>query len=249
MLATRTALRATTTLACLLVAAPAFAHTTVTPTEAAADADTELVFSVPHGCDGEPTEALRVQIPDGVVSVKPQVVPDWEIETVVGEYDEPVTLHGQEITEGVAEVVWRGGPLDDGHLQEFGMSVKLPDGEGETLYFPAIQECPGGGEARWIQVPADGEDAEELEEPAPALTLVASSGGHGDKEQPAEADETATENEAVDGGETATSVSGSDTDLAAAQTDPATSPLVWVALVAGLAGTILGGIALVTRRR
>ena len=50
--------------------------------------------------------------------------------------------------------------------------------EGETLYFPVIQTCEEG-EAAWIEIPAEGEDGEELESPAPSITLTeAEEGGH-----------------------------------------------------------------------
>jgi len=234
--------------ALLLVAAPAWAHVTVDPAEAAADSYAKLTFRVPHGCDGAPTETVRVQIPDGVVSVKPQVVAGWEIETVIGEYDEPVELHGNQVTEGVKEVVWSGGSLSDEHLEEFGMSVKLPPGEGETLVFPAVQECPGGASERWVEVAEDGEDAHELEHPAPTVTLTGA-GGHGDGYGGDDADQ-------AEGGDDAGQAdSGEDEAVAAddqvqtAATAPSNGPLVWVALIAGLLGAALGATAMATRRR
>ena len=42
--------------------------------------------------------------------------------------------------------------------------------------FPTIQTCEQG-EAAWIEVPADGQDGDELELPAPAFVLTAADGG------------------------------------------------------------------------
>lgn len=148
----------------------AWAHVTVVPGEVPADSYTKLTFSVPHGCDGSATTRLRVSIPEGVVSVKPQVVAGWTIDTITNTYDTPVMLHGAPVTSGVTEVAWEGGPLADAYLQEFGMSVHVPEAVGATLLFPVIQECEEG-ETAWIEEMVEGE--EEPEHPAPFISLVA----------------------------------------------------------------------------
>lgn len=174
--------------ALLVLALPAAAHVTISPRQGPSDGFFYADFRVPHGCEGSPTTSISVQIPQGVVSIKPEVVPGWTIETREGPYEEPVVLHGQELTEGVVEVTWTGGPLDDAHLTNFGMSMKLPAGEGETLYFPVVQRCEEG-ETGWIQIPSTPD--EELDEPAPALTLVAAPGpdAAGDEDAGEEAEE------------------------------------------------------------
>jgi hypothetical protein len=94
--------------------------------------------------------------------------------------DEPVEAgHGETISEVVDTISWEGGPLPVDQLTRFGMSVKLPDDIGTTLYFPAVQECETG-ETRWIQIPAEGQSEADLDEPAPAVSLVATGGGNGD---------------------------------------------------------------------
>lgn len=162
-----------------LGSAPVWAHATINPSEAPADSFARFAFRIGHGCEGSPTTEIAIQIPDGVVSVKPELVPGWEYETVVGELSEPVMLHGEKITEGVQQVRWFGGPpIPDGAFQEFGLSVRLPDAPGETLYFPVIQTCEEGEHA-WIERPAEGQSPGDLEEPAPALTLTEGGSGHG----------------------------------------------------------------------
>lgn len=166
--------------AALALAAPAGAHVGVSPTEAPADDYAKLDFSVPHGCDGSLTTQLRIRIPRSVPSVTPQIHPGWDVSTQQGPKD-PVKLHGERIARGVSEIVWTAadaGPLPDGLLEVFGASVRLPAGQpGDVLHFPAIQRC-ADGVTRWIQVPAAGESAHDLDEPAPAVTLTASE-GHG----------------------------------------------------------------------
>jgi uncharacterized protein YcnI len=165
----------------LTAAAPAAAHVTIAPGEGPADGYATLQVQVPHGCDGSPTKVVRVQIPESVPSVTPQVHPGWEVSTTEGPKD-AVELHGETVTKGVKEVVWTAadaGPLPDGRLDIFGMSVKLPAGKaGDPVYFPTVQECVKG-KAAWIQIPQPGESEDDLESPAPVVMLTASGGEHG----------------------------------------------------------------------
>lgn len=180
--------------ASLFAAAPAAAHVEIAPAEAPADGYATLQVQVPHGCDGSPTQEIRVQIPESVPSVTPQVHPGWEVSTTDGPKD-AVELHGETVTSGVKEVVWTAadaGPLPDKRLDVFGMSVKLPAGKaGDPVYFPTVQQCVKGKTA-WIQIPQPGESEDDLESPSPAVVLTASEGehGHSDSAEPtAEADD------------------------------------------------------------
>jgi len=156
----------------------AWAHVTVHPKEAPAGSFAKLTFRVPHGCDGSPTVRLRVQIPEGFVSVKPMVHPLWKIETVKKPLETPYESHGKMITETVAEVIWSGGSLPDEFMDEFSIRAKLPDRPGEVIPIPVIQECEQGM-YRWIQVAQPGEDPNSLPEPAPLLKLTGGDSGHG----------------------------------------------------------------------
>ena len=186
-------LGATAALAVLL-AAPAAAHTTAQPGTATAGSFGVVSMRVPHGCEGQPTEVLTVRIPEGVVSVKPEQVPGWTAETVIGEYEEPVTFYGEELTGGVVEVRWTadaGEALPDDRYRDFGLSVRFPE-EPQELYFPAVQTCTDGSEAAWIEIPGDGDAYDDLEKPAPRVTLTEGAGGHGgDEEASAGTDPTA----------------------------------------------------------
>jgi uncharacterized protein YcnI len=158
----------------LLVAAAgdAFAHVTANPNEAPADSYFRTAFRVGHGCTGSATTAVRVKIPDGVFSAKPQAKPGWTIEIRMRKLDKPVEVgHGRTVTEAVDEIAWRGGPLPDTHFDEFGLSLKLPAAAGRTLYFPIVQECEQGVH-RWIEIPAAGQKWNDLREPAPFIRLV-----------------------------------------------------------------------------
>ena len=66
----RGALVAAAVLACLPSAA-ALAHTSLEVKQAPAGSLYKAVLRVGHGCDGSSTTTLRVQIPEGVIAVKP----------------------------------------------------------------------------------------------------------------------------------------------------------------------------------
>lgn len=151
----------------------ASAHVTFESQEAAVGSTYKAVLRVPHGCDGKATKVVRVQIPEGVIAVKPMPKAGWKLETVKGKYEKTYENHGSQVSEGVKEVIWSGGELPDEFYDEFVFRGTLTAGlpAGETLYFPAIQECDGAAE-RWIEIPASGQDAHDLEMPAPGVKLL-----------------------------------------------------------------------------
>lgn len=156
-----------------LSSAAALAHVSLETQQAPVPSTYKAVFRVPHGCEGSPTVKVRIQIPDGVISVKPMPKPGWTLDTVKGAYGKTYDYYGTPTSEGVKEVVWSGGKLLDEHYDEFVLRAYLtgdlkPD---TTLYFPVVQECEKGVE-RWIEIPAEGKDADDYETPAPGVKLV-----------------------------------------------------------------------------
>lgn len=151
----------------------ALAHVTVRPADAPADSYAHLTFTVPHGCNGSATTVLRIKLPEGILSAKPQMKPGWNVEIKSRKLEAPVQgPHGKTVTDVVDEVVWRGGPLPDNLYDTFGLVVRLPDKEGQSLYFPAEQECEQGV-ARWIEIPQAGQTSDKLRTPAPVVRLKA----------------------------------------------------------------------------
>jgi uncharacterized protein YcnI len=165
--------------ALVLATGPTFAHATLENTEAVVGSSYKAVFRVPHGCEGKPTIALRVQIPEGVIGVKPMPKPGWTLEKITGDYEKTYELHGIPVAHGVTEVVWSGGSLADDEYDEFVLraSVSADLEAGSTIYFPLVQECPDGAFARWIEIPAKGQ-ADEPEHPAPSVLLVKKADAH-----------------------------------------------------------------------
>ncbi|MEO5758444.1 MAG: YcnI family protein [Mesorhizobium sp.] len=151
----------------------AFAHVTLETQEAPVGANYKAVLRVPHGCDGKATTAVRVQIPEGAIAVKPMPKAGWTLQTKKGKYDKSYQLYGQAVTDGVKEVDWSGGSLPDEFYDEFVFRVMLTEGlpVGQKLYFPVVQECDGTAD-RWIEIPAAGQDEDALENPAPGIKLL-----------------------------------------------------------------------------
>jgi uncharacterized protein YcnI len=156
--------------ALLVLAAPlaASAHVTVTPSGTAAGSSSVLTFAFGHGCDGSPTTALTIDIPESIRAVSPTLHPNWTIE---------------KITEGdrIAQIVYTAiTPVEDGFRDAIELSVQLPqDAAGETLVFPVLQTC-AEGETNWNEIAEEG--AAEPESPAPTILVTAATGdehGHG----------------------------------------------------------------------
>ncbi len=158
-------------LAALLGAVPAYAHVTLNPNEGVADKYFRTALRVPHGCKASPTVTVRIKMPDGVLSVKPQVKQGWSIAITRRPLPAPVNSgHGTTISDQVDVVEWHGGPLADAHFDEFGLVMKLPATPNATLWFPTVQECQDGTH-RWIEIPAGEQKWQDLKEPAPFIRL------------------------------------------------------------------------------
>jgi uncharacterized protein YcnI len=210
----------------LALPAMAAAHVTYEPATGPSDGFVLGDFIVPHGCDGSPTTKVQVKVPDTVPLATPGRNPFYDLSVKEGP-KQKVELFGETVTEGVSEVTWTANqPLPEGQIDKLGLEVKLPAGEpGEVLYFPTLQTCANGEVLRWVQIPAEGQDPEELEEPAPAIELAAAEEDHhgGGGEEHVEASET-------------------DDD------DGAPAWLTYVAVALGAAGLAFGGVAFARSR-
>src|SRR4051812_23684891 len=156
--------------------APAFAHVTLETQEAPVGGTYKAVLRVPHGCEGSPTVKIRVQIPEGVIAVKPMPKPGWTLETVKGKYAAEYDYFGSKQSEGVKEVAWSGGKLADDNYDEFVITTYLTGGlkPNSTLYFPVVQECEQGV-SRWIDIPKEKEGeahGHDSKTPAPGVKLM-----------------------------------------------------------------------------
>ena len=144
----RTSFRAALAAASVVVFTPtAFAHMTFETAHAAPGASYKAVLRLPHGCDGLPTDTVRVGIPDGFYNAQPMPKPGWTLGTETGPYAVPFDNHGTEMTEGTREIVWSGGLVEDGWYDEFVFTGTFGGDLSGDVAFEVIQYCGDASES------------------------------------------------------------------------------------------------------
>jgi len=189
----------------------ASAHVEVDPTDAPAGATTPLTFGFHHGCNDSPTTSLTITIPDGVGNATPVYQGGWTIDRTLGDDGTPTSITFTADT-----------PIESGVAAAVGVDVLFDtSAKGETIAFPVEQKCVVGSTS-WSQIPKQGQTRDDLDNPAPAVTIGAAL--------------------ATDDGDGTTAAT---TDEAKA--DPVARWLAGGGLVAGVAALVLAGLGL--RRR
>ncbi|MBN9063125.1 MAG: hypothetical protein BGP06_02065 [Rhizobiales bacterium 65-9] len=160
-----------------LLGSGAQAHVTFEKSEATAGAAQKMTLRVPHGCAGQPTNAVRVTIPEGVIDIKPMPKAGWRLTAATGPYARPQHLFGKPVAEGVKEILWSGGDLADAFYDEFVFQARFsPELAGRTVAIPVVQECATAKE-QWTEIAAPGANAHDLKSPAPTVKITASQAG------------------------------------------------------------------------
>jgi uncharacterized protein YcnI len=125
-------------------APPVAAHVTIDPLEAPAHSYFKAQLRVGHGCKGSPTVRVRVRLPEGTLSVKPQPKPGWQVETTrVGSRTPVDDGHGGKITETVAG---RAGASRRAPRRVRGDDAPRPPG---ATPLPVVQS---GVDTPWIEI-------------------------------------------------------------------------------------------------
>ena len=211
----------------LAVPAAAQAHVTVQPTSVPAGAETVLSVRVPNERDDAATVKVDVKLPPGFVSASWEAVPGWSVRAVKQKLSKPVQTDDGPIDEQVGEIVWtaadRKAGIQPGEFRDFPLSVVIPGKAGQTLTFKALQTYSNGSVVRWIGAPG-------ADEPAPRVELTSATSAAADpgtrrRANPQPAPAAAASN---DGG-------SSDT-------------LSIVALIVGVLGLLVAGIAVAIAR-
>lgn len=141
---------------------PALAHVVAAPDTARAGSYAAVAFRVGHACSaGDATLKVRIEIPPGVVSARPQPKPGWTYEIEREPGADP---------KAAPSAVTYVGRLPDEAFDEFPLLMKLP-AAGDTLVFPVIQTCERG-ETQWTEVPSAEAPGEKLSRPAATLRLT-----------------------------------------------------------------------------
>lgn len=157
----------------IVVAAPAVAsaHVGVSPDAIPREASTLLTFSFSHGCVESPTTALRIMIPAKSPVAAPTFDAAWDAQVEKGADGYASTITFTAIR-----------PVPKGVRGAVSLSFRPAENAPENLVFPVEQTCESG-KNEWTEVAAKGQDPEDLESPAPAITLTsapadASDGAH-----------------------------------------------------------------------
>lgn len=169
--------------ATVLGAAPAFAHVTAQPGDAAQGSYSVVSMRVPNESDTAGTVRLEVTLPADhpLSSVRTTPVPGWTATMTKAAVNPPVQVGERTVSEAVRTVTWTADPgtrIGPGEFLEFPLSLgPLPTGVDE-IALPAVQTYDDGEVVAWDQ-PMN-PDGSEPERPAPTLTLTpAVADGHG----------------------------------------------------------------------
>jgi len=153
--------------AALLVSFAARAHIDIDSGAATADATQEVVFAVGHGCSGNDTNKVVIDIPAGVTSVRP-TRSDFATPTVTKDGSGNVT-----------SVTWQKAAADaldsDTQFYRLVIRMKVPNQPFSTIYFPAHQTCRAAdgtlSTVEWTDLPTTPQN-QQTGNPAAALKLV-----------------------------------------------------------------------------
>ncbi|KAI1321358.1 hypothetical protein EDD11_006696 [Mortierella claussenii] len=136
----------------LLATSSVEAHVTANPSAAVSGGYFQTNFRVPHGCDGNATDMVIVEIPKGVSSVRPHATVPWNTTINMIALDTPITTPTGVINTTVGSVTWSNGQLLDSMYEDFGLQFKLPTMEG-PLYWSVYQHCVNNAWNNWTNVP------------------------------------------------------------------------------------------------
>ncbi|MCE7083392.1 YcnI family protein [Streptomyces sp. ST2-7A] len=223
-------------------AGTASAHVTVDPSEVPGGGYRTVNIKVPNERDDASTVEVELYLDTDhpVASVMPQPVPGWDIEIETTELDEPLEMHGRQITEVPSRIVWSGGEINPGMFQQFPVSMGRLPSDVDRLVLNAIQTYDSGEVVRWIDEPTD-----DAEHPAATLTLTPAADdhdhSHGDDADADEAADTDTDTE-----QTAAGDDGDDAHGSAAESgtsDTTARVLGVVGILVGAAGVAFGVLA------
>lgn len=122
----------------LFSAGNVLAHVVVKPGEVGVGARTNFVVSVPTE-EEVPTVSVRLIVPEGVKSVRPNAKSGWNIE---------LKKEGEGDSERVTEIIWSGGRIPAELRDEFIFSAQAPAQEG-SINWKAYQTYADGDIVAW----------------------------------------------------------------------------------------------------
>jgi periplasmic copper chaperone A len=171
-----------TALGALALPAAAAADVTLQPDAAPAGAFTRLDVRVPTE-RGVATKRVVLELPPGFAFASYQPVAGWRIRMSQRELVQPLRIDGTDFDHEIARITWtadtKADAIPPGAFQDFGLAVRIPDGEpGQKLTFKALQEYADGETVRWVgdhtsDTPAPQVTLDDAVDPAAAATAKA----------------------------------------------------------------------------
>ena len=143
-----------TALGALALPTAAAADVTLQPDAAPAGAFTRLDVRVPTERDVA-TKRVVLELPPGFAFASYQPVAGWKIRMSQRELVQPLRIDGTDFDHEIARITWtaetKADAIPAGAFQDFGLAVRIPDGEpGQKLTFNALQEYADGETVRWV---------------------------------------------------------------------------------------------------
>ena len=151
----------------LVAFTPLHAHVVAEPQHVQAESYQKLAFKVTHGCEGSPTTAVTIHVPENLHGAKPMPKPGWKISMQIKPLSQPYHAHGRLITEEVRSITWEGGPLPNEYFDEFVIHAKLSSQPGPVV-IPVSQVCQNGN-LQWNETESPEKPRDKLEAPAPVI--------------------------------------------------------------------------------
>ena len=230
--------------AAALVALPATAqaHVSLHPNVIPAGANATVNLRVPNEQEKAATVKVAVKFPPGFLDVISADMPGWTVDVQTEKLATPVKTDEGTVTTQVTKVVWTAKSASDGgppgRFINVSFLTAFPDQAGKVLTFKTVQTYSNGDVSRWIGTP-------ESESPAPTLDVTAAGGALQDVAGSETGPPAPAKLAAATGGATVTATK----TTVVKPSDGASKGLGIAALIAGLLGVLLGGIALARARR
>jgi uncharacterized protein YcnI len=159
------------TVALVGIAGPAFAHVSVSSTDATQGGFGKAVFRVPTESETTSTTKVVVTLPEDTpfAFVSAQAKPGWTVTVKEVKLDRPTKVGEFELTKAVRTITWTstGSGIPPSQFDEFAISGG-PFPEAGRIAFTAEQTYSDGKVVDWDQME---KGDTEPEHPAPTLTL------------------------------------------------------------------------------
>ena len=143
------------TVALVGIAGPAFAHVSVSSTDATQGGFGKAVFRVPTESETASTTKLVVTLPEDApfAFVSAQSKPGWKVSVKEVKLDKPTKVGDFELTKAVRAITWTstGGGIPPSEFDEFGISGG-PFPDTDKIAFSAEQTYSDGKVVAWDQV-------------------------------------------------------------------------------------------------